>query len=112
MHQALFSNPDTLDKTFDEAWFARHPWRRYRVRPASAAEVRERPEPAAAGKIWFAVVRQLRPGLHSRAFTTDTPQRSDDIGDAGAAVIWRGVFRAEGALRIKRYVEEIEAEEV
>ena len=76
----------------DKAWFAANPLRTTRIRHATPAELEinarelRRSMVPGPGRRWFTLVRQVRPGLRFRIFTTNIADaQTDAVHEAIAA---------------------------
>ncbi len=92
---AIWSSPGSDE---DRRWFARHPRRSYRLRPAFADEA---PDGVTGG---WTIVRQIAPGVRVRACVTLDHDDPDD-GEANARRLFEQIREVDAARRIVQAVE-------
>jgi hypothetical protein len=94
---AIWSSPGSDD---DRSWFACHPRRSYRLRPAFPDEVAD----IVAGG--WTIVRQIAPGVRVRACVILDHDDPDD-GEANARRLFKQIYKIDRARRIVRAIERL-----
>lgn len=117
----LAATTDAVDRVIssDAAFFERFPWRSHRVRYAARAELEAnaaamgvetiKTEP---GRRWFAVVRQIEPGVRARLFVLNDATAEPDMDEDQAAAVYDWLARngSSRALEIEAKIRRAVAE--
>lgn len=103
----------------DAAFFERFPWRPHRVRYAARAELEANAAALGVEKIktehgrrWFAVVRQIEPGVRSRLFVQNADDAEPDMDEDQAHAVYDWLARngSSRALEIEAKIRRAVAE--